>query len=100
MLFDWQTGKWTEWLKEMTPISFPAWADSQSMLFNCAYVVPGFRRARVGETKSELVVPTKDLKIYRGLWGAWTGFAPDGSPILVRDISSEEIYALELQNPL
>jgi eukaryotic-like serine/threonine-protein kinase len=101
MLFDWQTGKWSEWLKESFQISFPRWsADSKSIVFDSLYPDPGFRRLRMGETKSELLVGTKDLRIFRGLWGAWTGLAPDNAPLLVRDISSEEIYALELQNPL
>ncbi len=101
MLYDWETGKWSEWLKEPYQISFPRWAaDSKSIVFDALYPDPSFRRIRIGETKSELFVETKDLKIFRGLWGAWTGIAPDGNPLLVRDISSEEIYALELQNPL
>jgi hypothetical protein len=26
----------------------------------------------------------------------WTGIAPDGSPLFIRDISTQEIYAVEL----
>jgi Tol biopolymer transport system component len=101
MFYDWQAGKWSEWLKEPYPMSFPRWAaDSKSMVFDALYPDPCFRRIRIGETKSELFVETKDVKIFRGLWGAWTGLAPDGAPLLVRDISTEEIYALELENPL
>jgi hypothetical protein len=29
----------------------------------------------------------------------WSGIAPDGSPILDRDISTQEIYALDVQFP-
>ena len=101
MLYDWETGKWAEWLKEPYQISFPRWAaDSKSIVFDTLYPEPSFRRVRIGEAKSELFVETKDLRIFRGLWGGWTGLAPDGNPLLVRDISSEEIYALELENPL
>ncbi len=101
MLFDWQTGKWSQWLTEPDAISFPRWsANSKSMIFSSMYPEPGFRRIRLGQTKSELFVRTGDLKIYHGIWGAWTGLGPNDTPTLVRDISSEEIYALELQNPL
>ena len=34
----------------------------------------------------------------RGFWGEfgqWTGLRPDDSPLLVRDTSSQEIYALD-----
>jgi hypothetical protein len=34
-----------------------------------------------------------------GTWGEWFGFAPDDSPLLARDISTQEIYALEMQWP-
>ena len=34
-----------------------------------------------------------------GPFGPWSGIAPDGSPLLVRDISNEEIYSLDLQLP-
>jgi hypothetical protein len=33
------------------------------------------------------------------LWGTWSGVAPDGSVLAVRDTSSHEIYALDLQLP-
>jgi hypothetical protein len=29
----------------------------------------------------------------------WTGLAPDDSPLLLRDVGTEEIYGLELQVP-
>ena len=45
------------------------------------------------------VVHTQDIRRYYGEFGPWTGMAPDGSPLLVRDISSEEVYALDLQLP-
>jgi hypothetical protein len=32
-------------------------------------------------------------------FGAWTGLAPDDSPLALRDISSYEIYALDWQLP-
>ena len=30
-------------------------------------------------------------------WTPWTGTAPDGSPLLMRDLGTREIYALELE---
>ncbi len=32
-------------------------------------------------------------------WRSWSGLAPDGTPLFVRDISTQEIYALDLQLP-
>jgi hypothetical protein len=33
------------------------------------------------------------------MFGAWSGLAPDGSPLFVRDISNREIYALDWKLP-
>src|SRR6185437_8817251 len=41
-------------------------------------------------------VSTADLRRYCGEFGPWTGMAADGSPLLVRDIGSEDVYALDL----
>jgi hypothetical protein len=32
-------------------------------------------------------------------FGAWCGLAPDGSALFVRDLGSDEIYALDVQLP-
>jgi hypothetical protein len=44
-------------------------------------------------------VDFKDINRYIGPFFPWNGVAPDGSPILVRDISTQEIYALDVQFP-
>jgi len=56
-------------------------------------------RIKVGETKCELVVSLKDLRRYFGSVGSWSGLTPDGTPIFVRDISTQAIYALDVQFP-
>jgi hypothetical protein len=38
-------------------------------------------------------------RVTTGNWGTWFGLAPDESPLLARDISTQEIYALEMQWP-
>lgn len=32
-------------------------------------------------------------------WGKWVGPGPDDSPLLVRDLSTAEIYALDWEAP-
>ena len=34
-----------------------------------------------------------------GPLGDWSGITPDGSPLFVRDVSTDEIYALDLELP-
>ncbi len=100
MLFDWKSGKWSKWTDDPMGIFFPCWRDVDTVVFVSNYPDTSFRRIRIGETSPAAEVRTEDMKLFHGMWGTWAGLAPDGNPLLVRDISSEEIYALELQNPL
>ncbi len=34
-----------------------------------------------------------------GMFGTWSGLALDDSPVVLRDVGSREIYALDLQLP-
>jgi len=49
----------------------------------------------------ENVVDEKDVgRITTGMNGVpWFGLAPDDSPLFARDISTQEIYALEVDLP-
>ena len=59
-----------------------------------------FDPSGVGQTRSELVVDLKDLCRYSlTLVGAWSGLAPDGSSLFVRDLSTDEIFSLDLELP-
>jgi hypothetical protein len=60
---------------------------------------PAFFRARISDRKLERLVDFRDLRRFFGQWGSWTGLARDDSLLLVRDTSSQEIYALDWQVP-
>ena len=82
-------------------LGFPAWShDGKYLYFDSTYSnIQSYCRIKVGETKSESVVSLKDLRRYFGSIGAWSGLTPDGTPLFVRDISTQEIYALDIQFP-
>jgi len=100
-LFDFQTQKWTDWVTQTTALGFPCWSrDGKYLYFDSTYSnSQSYNRIKVGETKSEPVVSLKGLRRYFGPVGAWSGLAPDGTPLFVRDISTQEIYALDVQLP-
>lgn len=52
-------------------------------------------RLRVSDGKLEQAVSLNDIRIG---W-IWTGLAPDDSPMVIRDASTQEIYALEWEAP-
>ena len=58
---------------------------------------PAFFRVRISDHKLERLLSLNELPRYWGPFGTWTGLAPDDSLLLDRDISSQEIYALDWQ---
>jgi Tol biopolymer transport system component len=101
VLYDFKTQKWTDWLTQDTLLGFPSWSpDSKYLYFDSAFSNDqSYRRLKIGEAKSEEVVGLKNLRRYFGSVGEWAGLAPDGTPIFVRDTSTQEIYALDVQFP-
>jgi hypothetical protein len=41
----------------------------------------------------------KGLRLASGVWGAWCGLAPDDSPLVLRDVGTQEDYAFDFQFP-
>ena len=102
MLFDLTTQKWSEWLHvEDGTVGYPVWApDSKSIYIERFYgTEPSMHRLKLGENRSRRFLTWNDLHRFGGIWGTWSGIAPDGSVLVVRDVSSHEIYALDLQLP-
>jgi eukaryotic-like serine/threonine-protein kinase len=102
-LFNWKTQTWSDWLTEPGAFGFPNWsADSEYLYYDTATFSEHqtFRRVKVGESHSELVADLKGLHRYSAppSYG-WSGLAPDGSALFDRDLSTDEIYALELELP-
>ena len=101
LLYEFASRKWTVIAKGLGPIGYMEWADGgKSILFDTLLVQdPAFLRLRLSDLHVDTVAKIGDLRRYYGPFGPWTGIAPDGSPLLVRDISNEEIYSLDLQLP-
>ena len=55
---------------------------------------PGYYRVMVGQTHPEFLF---DLSKLHRSW--WSGLTPDNIPIFSRDISTDEIYALDVELP-
>jgi hypothetical protein len=95
MLFDFGTQKWEEIAK--ITLGFPNWSKTgEYIYFLHEENEPSVMRVRVRDHKVERVA---DLKNFRqaGFYNVWLGLAPDDSPLLLRDIGTQEIYALDWQ---
>jgi eukaryotic-like serine/threonine-protein kinase len=101
VIFDFKRQAWSDWVSEPGILSYPAWSrDGKYLYFETrATETPGYYRIQLGQTRSELVVDLKDLHQFGSRIGPWSGITPDGSPLFVRDLSTDEIYALDLELP-
>jgi Tol biopolymer transport system component len=99
MLFDRASQQWQELVK--LPIGYPSWShDGKYIYFDTTFSDdPAFFRLRISDRKLERLLSLKGMRQFWGPLGSWTGLAPDDSPLLVRDTSSQEIYALDWQAP-
>ena len=96
MLFDFATQKWEE-IAKISP-GFPNWSKSGEYVYFLGQEDNAVMRIRIRDRKIERVA---DLKNFRrtGYYGVWLGLSPDDSPLLLRDIGTQEIYALDWEAP-
>jgi serine/threonine protein kinase/Tol biopolymer transport system component len=102
LLFDFKTQRWSDWVTEAGAIGYPNWSQDGSYLYYDSTFTahPTFRRVKVGQTHSELLVDLKGLPRYSvPPANGWSGIAPDGTALFTRDLSTHEIYALDLDLP-
>jgi Tol biopolymer transport system component len=102
LLFDWKTEKWSDWISETATIGFPTWSRDGSSLYydTIATDHPTFQRIKLGQSRSELLLNPKGVSRYENdFFGPWSGLAPDESWLFVRDLSTQEVYALDIELP-
>jgi len=99
MLFDMGTQKWSQ-LAEAN-IGYPQWsADSKYVYFDSGYSAePTISRVRVADRKLERVAGFAGFRRVITPWISWSGLTPDGAPLLMRDVGSQEVYALDFEAP-
>jgi Tol biopolymer transport system component/DNA-binding winged helix-turn-helix (wHTH) protein len=100
MLFDVKAQKWNQ--LGNVRVDRPSWSrDGKYVYFDSTFEGnAGFYRIRTADGKLERVADLGGLKrMTEGGFGSWTGLAHDDSPLALRDISSYEVYAFNLQLP-
>jgi Tol biopolymer transport system component len=97
-LYDFNTRTWLE----LTPpgVGFTDWsADSRDLYFDTGLSKdPAIYQLRIADRKMEQVVSLKDFR--RVVMGhtPWMGITPEGSPLLTRDMGTQEVYALDFED--
>jgi serine/threonine protein kinase/WD40 repeat protein len=103
MLFDYSGKKWVELFKGPA-IGYPSWSHEGKYIyfeinFDAGSIESGIYRVGISDHKMERVASLKGLRRASGPFGPWTGLTPDDSPLVLRDASIQEIYALDVQLP-
>jgi serine/threonine protein kinase/Tol biopolymer transport system component len=95
MLFDVPSQKWTELASIF--VAYPTWSrDGGHLNFNGILdKQEGYYRVQISDHKLERIFSMTGFQAADGAFGNWSGLAPDDSPLLVRDASIQEIYALD-----
>ena len=97
VLFDFQTQKWTELAQGS--FGWLNWSKDGQYVYVLDYRGKGaVIRIRVSNHKTEPVVNLKDF-VSAGRYGGSLVLAPDDSPLLLRDTGTQDIYALDWEEP-
>jgi Tol biopolymer transport system component/tRNA A-37 threonylcarbamoyl transferase component Bud32 len=99
MLFDFTAQRWTELAQ--TDIGDVNWTrDGKYLYFDSGSgLAPAISRLRLADRKLERVTGLKDFRRVEFSQYPWSGVTPDGAPLLLRDIGTQEVYALDLDAP-
>ncbi len=98
-LFEVATQKWTELAK--ASVNAIQWSrDSKYVYFDTqSSADPAVHRVRLSDRNLETVASLKNLRRVILPFQAWMGLTPDGSPLLMRDTGTQEVYALDFEAP-
>jgi Tol biopolymer transport system component len=96
-LFDFTTQKWQVLNTEI--INFMTWSrDGKTLYFDTILQSdPAFYRVQMNDLRTERLFSLKSLRRANGGFGPWSGLTADDSPLTLRDVGAQDVYALELQ---
>ena len=97
VLFDFQTQQWSQLAKIRS--AFMNWSrDGRYVYFLHWLDNPAVMRVRINDRKVERAWDLTNLP-NTGHVGPWLGLDPDDSPLLLKDIGTQDIFALDWEGP-
>ena len=99
MLFDVAAGTWEELAEGV--FAYPSWSRDGTFISAVSDSLehPALVRLRLSDRKIERVADLANVRFAVGEYGWWSGTAPDGSFLALRNTGTYEIFALEWQGP-
>ena len=97
LLFDTNTNQWSS-LAEGENVSYNEWShDGKYVYMRENWDGAGeLVRVEIKDRVLERVLSLKDFPQLADIFAGWIGLTPDDAPLLMRDRSVQEIYALDL----
>jgi serine/threonine protein kinase/Tol biopolymer transport system component len=104
MLYDVKSQKWHALDTAVNSFGYLTWSrDSASVYFDTLQTgASAFFRLRISDSKLERLADLNKVRRYADQFGggsSWTGLGPGDVLLLPRDISTQEIYAFDVQLP-
>jgi hypothetical protein len=95
-IFDFETKRWSV-MQQTRETDFPTWSsDSQFIYFLSPWDDPGVFRVHVSGGNAERIVELQGFR-HTGAFTLWMGLDPQDTPMLLRDVGTDDIYALTLE---
>ncbi|MDQ2900440.1 MAG: hypothetical protein M3Y07_11680, partial [Acidobacteriota bacterium] len=101
VLYDFESRRWSEWASLPEGAGYPAWSSKGEWLYllHRPAAQSEIVRLRLRDGRPEVVASLKEIGQLPFIFGSWIGLTPAGEPLTVRDLSTQDIYALEWQAP-
>jgi Tol biopolymer transport system component/DNA-binding winged helix-turn-helix (wHTH) protein len=99
MLYDFRSQAWSR-IANNTYVGAMNWsADARYLYFLRRGSDPAILRIRIADGTIERVTDLQGIRQTGFRSGFWMGLTPDDSPLILRDVGTEEIYSLDLTTP-
>src|ERR1017187_2741413 len=99
MLYDVEKQRWTQ--LALSRFAFENWSHDGKFVYAEDYPdkTDDIVRVNVANGKVERLLSLKEIPRGFDPWEFWVGLAPDDSPLLMRDNSTQEIYSMDVRFP-
>jgi hypothetical protein len=99
MMYDLAGEKWSEVWRGVFDYYDFSW-DGSYLYFDTVWQYdPAVYRLRIRDRKLDKIVSLQNFRRTRGPNGYWFDVAPDDSPLLLRNLSTEQVYKLDVELP-
>ena len=103
LLYDVTSQKWRPVGSNLNAFGYISWSRDSAYVYFDTFLGGdnGYYRLRLSDLKLEKLVDLRKIRRFPGQFGpgSWTGLGLGDVPLVPRDMSTQEIYALDLQLP-